>query len=178
METATRRILTSTSPTQSTVSGSGITSIEPFKNYTVTVTAKNSGGTLVGTGGDSFYVRISNECTKTTQVDWTVISGAANTMSSPFEALMTYNGDGTYTYNYTLSVVGKVSLCVILRNTGIVNGVFYTGLGFTGTAYSNISTTIDYMYGGGYIIGTQTDSVSAEFTTYLRPNVTGTYIII
>ena len=178
IDSNTKRVLTSTSASVSSVTGSGITTIEPYKNYTVTVTAKDSGGVLIGTGGDSFYVRISNECTISSQVDWTVVGGAASTMSSPFEALMTYNGDGTYSYNYTLSVTGKISLWVILRNTGIIYGSFYTNTGLAGAAAaSNISTTIDYLYGGGTVVGGQTDNVSAQFRTYLRPNVTDTYTI-
>jgi hypothetical protein len=67
LETSTRRIL-SASSSGSTVSGNGTTNMEPFKNYTVTVDAKNSGGTLLNTGGDNFFVRIQNECTITDQV--------------------------------------------------------------------------------------------------------------
>ena len=99
-------------------------------------------------------------------------------MSTPFEALMTYNGDGTYSYNYTLSVIGKVSIWVILRNTGIVYGDFYPNYSLTGSPdVSNISTTIDYNWGSGVVVSGLSDLVSATFNSYLRPNVTDTYTI-
>ena len=177
-ETETKRALTLTDASNSVVSGDGIANIEPFKNYTVTVTAKDLASANVGTGGDSFYVRISNECTITSQTEWKTVVGAANTMSSQFEALMTYNGDGTYTYNYTLSVLGKVSIWVILRNTGIVKGDFYTNYSQLGSpAVSNISTDINFNWGSGSVVSGVSDCVSANFKTYLRPNVTDTYTI-
>ena len=64
IETATKRDL-QTSATSSTVIPSSITTIEPYKQYTIIVYARDSSGNLVGTGGDNFFVRFSNECTHT-----------------------------------------------------------------------------------------------------------------
>jgi len=49
---------------QSTFTVSSGTSVNAYTEVTVTLTAKDSGGTAVGTGGDLFYIQITNECTK------------------------------------------------------------------------------------------------------------------
>lgn len=51
-------------PTRSTVTGTGVSNFQALGERTVTVTAKDSSGTNIGTGGDLFYVSITNECTK------------------------------------------------------------------------------------------------------------------
>ena len=174
-ETHSRRVLAA-SATGSTVSGDGVADMQPYTNYTVTVAAKDSGGTLLGTGDDLFFVRIQNECTISNQTTCTDVGGAANTMPTPLEALMTYNGDSTYSYNYTLNVTGKVSLLVILRNEGIVHGEYWSNSAFTGaSSFSNTTTDIDFFWGPGVsIFSTHDTSVSAKYSSYIRPSVTDT----
>ena len=60
-----RRNLSSTTAAQSTVSGTGIANHVVLSSKTVTVTAKDASGTNIGTGGDLFYIQITNQCTKT-----------------------------------------------------------------------------------------------------------------
>ena len=66
------------------------------------VTAKDSLGNNISVGGDMFYIRFSNECSITSQVSWSQVIGAANVLASPIEALMTDNGNGTYTNLFIL----------------------------------------------------------------------------
>ena len=75
-----------------------------------------------------------------------------------------------YSFNYSQSTSGKVSIWVILRNTGIVNGYFYNTQRISSTPdFSNSSSKIDFKWGD------KLNYKSAEFKTYLRPSVTGKF---
>jgi hypothetical protein len=52
---------TSVYPSTSTVTGNGTLAVEAFKTYSVDVTAKDSFSVNLNTGGDRFYILISNE---------------------------------------------------------------------------------------------------------------------
>ncbi|CAI2366485.1 unnamed protein product [Moneuplotes crassus] len=176
LETHTKRVLQA-SNTTSTAAGNGTVNIEPFKMYTVTVTSRASNSALRNNGEDKFYVRIQNECTYSNQTTCTEVGGAANTVPTPYEGLMTYNGDSTYSYNYTLSVTGKISVTVFLRNTGRVMVEWHRNQ-YLSNFYSNAETTqISFNWGSGYPCCGRYDYVSAKFRTYLRPNISGTYSI-
>ncbi|CAI2366610.1 unnamed protein product [Moneuplotes crassus] len=176
-ETHTKRILQA-SNTTSTAAGNGTVNIEPFKMYTVTVTSRASNSALRNNGEDKFYVRIQNECTYSNQTTCTEVGGAANTVPTPYEGLMTYNGDSTYSYNYILSVTGKISVTVFLRNTGRVMIEWHRNE-YLSNFYSNAeSTQINFYWSsGGYPCCGRYDYISAKFRSYLRPNISGTYTI-
>ena len=170
----TNRIL-STSSSNSIVSGNGTTIIEPFAYYTVTVNATDGSNTDVTTGGDNFYIQISNECT-ISGITCNEVVGAASTVTA-YEALMTYNGDGTYSYNYTISNEGKISVCVMLINTGIVSVLWYSDETFTTYATTRSFSRMYVNFGTGYLYNLISDNVSGYFSSYLRPNFTLTYTI-
>ena len=101
-----RRLATSAS--MSTISGNGLQSIAAGTVGTINVTSRDSSGNLVGTGGDTWIVKITNEWTKENDYTWVGVTGAANTLSSAISGIMTDKGDGTYTYSYTISTTGKL----------------------------------------------------------------------
>ena len=101
-----RRLVTSAS--MSTISGNGLQSIAAGTVGTINVTSRDSSGNLIGTGGDLWVVKITNEWTKANDYTCVGVSGAANTLSSPISGTMTDKGDGTYTYSYTISTTGKL----------------------------------------------------------------------
>ena len=75
-----------------------------------------------------------------------------------------------YSFSYSQSTAGKVSIWVILRNTGIVYGDFYNTQRISSTPdFYNSSSQINFKWGEKLIYG------SAEFKTYLRPSVTEKY---
>ena len=80
----------------------------PGTTGVITVTSRDSSGNLIGTGGDFWIVKITNEWTKENDYTWVGVTGAANTLSSAISGTMTDNGDGTYTYSYTISTLGKL----------------------------------------------------------------------
>ncbi|CAI2366588.1 unnamed protein product [Moneuplotes crassus] len=174
-ETHTKRVLQA-SNTTSTAAGNGTVNIEPFKMYTVTVTSRASNSALRNNGEDKFYVRIQNECTYSNQTTCTEVGGAANTVPTPYEGLMTYNGDSTYSYNYTLSVTGKISVTVFLRNTGRVMVEWHRNQ-YLSNFYTNQEVTwISNNWGYGQPCCGRSDYVSAKYRSYLRPNISGSYL--
>lgn len=52
-----------TDASQSVVSGNGTNTVQAFKTYRVTVTAKDCRGVLIGHGGNNFVIEIYNQCT-------------------------------------------------------------------------------------------------------------------
>lgn len=175
-----RDLLGSTSASQSTVSGDGVSAYYAGSSHTVTVTAKTSSGSNRGTGGDHFYVQVSNECTKTDDFTCTVVSGAYSTLSSTIFGKMTDNGDGTYTYNYQVNNSGKISVSVFLYSR-----YYYWAYCFDGfnNFVSNLkwngarSGSINYDWGSGYPFcsGVGADYFSIRFETLLYIPTTGTY---
>ena len=77
-----------------------------------------------------------------------------------------------------MSNPGKISIWVILRNTGIVFGYYYSNNNLLPPiGLSNTSPNINFQWGSSNIFGTYLNSVSIEFKSYLRPSVSGLYTI-
>ena len=107
-EIAHRRSLIAASAANSVVSGSGIFDIASGTTVTVTVTAKDSSGAPINTGGELFVVRVSNTWSKYNEHYWKP-SGNSNTLSSNVVEPMTDHNNGTYSYSYSVSSTGTLS---------------------------------------------------------------------
>ena len=66
----------------------------------VTVTAKDSSGNTITTGGEKFLLKVSNVWIKKNNYYWEV--GTSFLFSPNIYILMTDNNDGTYTASYTV----------------------------------------------------------------------------
>ena len=92
------------SATNSVVSGTGIQNQLLRENVTVTVTAKDSSGNFINTGGETFVVRVTSKCVAES------IHLCSNSYYSPYQyidGIMTDNNDGTYAYSYSMIYIGK-----------------------------------------------------------------------
>ena len=159
-----RRNLSSTTAAQSTVSGTAIANQVVLSSKTVTVTAKDSSGTNIGTGGDLFYIQITNQCTKTSDFAWTIVGGADNTLSSSIFILMTDNYDGTYNYSYTMTNDGVISVSIILFNRFKALEQYYLGNPLSRSiVVSNYSSSLQYNWLTSDITSGHEDYVSAVF---------------
>ena len=83
---AKRRLATSYS--MSTITGTGLQSFAAGTAATITVISKDASGNLIGTGGDKWLVKITNEWTKVNDYTCIGVSGAQNTLSSPISGMM------------------------------------------------------------------------------------------
>lgn len=169
-----RNLPGATDASQSTVTGTGVANFYALTSHSVLVTAKDSGGTDIGTGGDSFYIQITNECTKTSNYECTVVGGADSTLSSDVFDVMTDNSDGTYSYTYTVNNDGKVSVVVILFHTGaeveFYNNYALTGSPETTTTWSTISQT---WTSSDNIFNSYQDSVGAKIYAMVKGPTSG-----
>jgi hypothetical protein len=103
-----------------------------------------------------------------------VVSGADNSMPTPVFAEMTDVEDGTYTYEWTPTNEGTMSIAAIRFNRFTVLGTYYNTIDLTGAvANTNYSTTISYNWGAYNVTSTKGDSVSAKYEAYLKAPVTG-----
>lgn len=155
--------------TQSEVSGTGIQNLIAFVTASVVVTAKDSSGTLITTGGETIYLELHNECTLDSDYNWVDDVGAKQIFSSPVVTTMTDWGNGTYTYDYSIEIDGTVT--VFIYQTSYVDVKYYGTFDWTGTYYSdNIETLYDDILDSEVPSGNG-DHASAEY----RFNLTAPY---
>ena len=123
--------------TMSTISG--VTENMPFtkgSSYTFTVTAKDSAGLDVGSGGEKVYVKVTDHCTRNTLMTCDDVGSSASVLSQEIVALMTDVGDGTYTYTATYNELGNITAAIMLTHTEGVSGLIYDTTTYgSGTAY-------------------------------------------
>ena len=123
--------------TQSTISG--VTENLPFikgDTHTFVVTAKDSTGVDVGSGGEEVYIKVTDHCTRNTLMSCDDVLSSPSVLSSEIVALMTDVGDGTYTYTATYNDLGNITAAIMLTHTEGVSGYIYDSLTYgTGTGY-------------------------------------------
>ena len=93
------RILTASDASKSEVTGLDLTQVSQGNTINITVTAKDSSGNSIASGGEKFIVKISNACTKYNQY-YCAPSGSTKPLSSNINDVMTDHNNGTYTYSY------------------------------------------------------------------------------
>ena len=119
-----------TSASHSVVSGTGVSgNIVAFTTYSVMVTAKDSSGNNIGHGGDTFFIEIYNHWTLDSDLKWNEVSGAKHTLSSSIKGVMLDNGDGTYSYNYSVVEDGAITVVIKLKSQGVVSWKWYSNTG-------------------------------------------------
>ena len=139
------------------------------------MTAKDSTGINIGHGGDTFYIRISNECTPDSDFTWTEVSGARQVLSSPIITTMIDNGDGMYYYDYSVQLDGTITVMIALKQNGAYSNWYNNNLWSGSPSIYNISTTIDYDWGNGLITPTRFDLVTVVFSFMITVPISDAY---
>ena len=109
---------------------------------------------------------------------WVTVSDAQVVVDPEIQATMLDNADGTFTYSFTPTKIGKITVLVYLENTS--NGVyaqFWNTIDLTGDIdlswmYPNINKTWTSL-----VTTNQLSNTSGRMTTYISPPVNGTYTI-
>lgn len=160
---------------QSTVTLS-TSSATSSSSVTITVQAKDNTGANLSVGGETLVATITNECTLSGYT-CTVNNGASNTLATSIVGKMTDNGNGVYTYTFTLeSRKGKVSVKItqLTSNTSIPaywyqNNAFTSPVfkqnttstvAFSGTPSSLVSSTSMSVIMSGIMMSTTTKTVN------------------
>ena len=107
--------------------------INALTTYTITVTAKDSTDTNIGNGGDTFLIQISNQCTMSDAYNCDVVSGAKTTIPSTIYDKMTDNGDGTYSYSYSVKINGAITILIKMATSNGLKSIFYSTTNWSGS---------------------------------------------
>ena len=109
---------------------------------------------------------------------WVPVAGAKQTLTSTIIDIMVDNGNGSYSYTYSVQLDGAVTVLIQLKTTGNVFAEYYPNSSWSGSvSKANYTSTLDMDWGGGDIISGFSDNVSAYFVTWLKPQTTETYTI-
>ena len=123
--------------TKSTITG--ITENLPFikgSTYTFIVTAKDSAGVNVGSGGEKVYIKVTDHCTRNTLMTCDDVTSSTSVIGGEVIVLLTDVGDGTYTYTATYNDLGNITAAIMLTHTEGANGLIYESLTYgTGTGH-------------------------------------------
>jgi len=130
-----RNIQTTIDALQSTVTGipSNLEIINS-QPYTIIVTAKDSSGSNIGSGGESIYLHITDHCTRGVDMICNRVTSSSSVLGSEITAAMVDHTDGTYSYILTVNSPGNVSIQILLANKNPINGTIYDTITYgTGT---------------------------------------------
>ena len=151
----------------------GTTTFETNTQVTITVTAKDSFGANINTGGEVIYAEISNSCTKGANFACVLDSGTKIST----RAQMKDNSDGTYTYNYQVPMPGTITAAVLLYTQGGVYNEFFPNTDKSGDnvyhgTWSNINLL--RLFVRQYVYPGRQEYLSANFYFLFKSPTTGT----
>lgn len=172
-----RSLLGSLDPAKSEVTGLGVTSpLLVSTNYDILVTARDSLGARITTGGERVFISITDHCTRTAKMTCSRVAASPSVLASPVHAQMTDNGDGTYSYSVNIGSPGRVTIAVIVVHKIGIQEEYFDNTSLTGPVVkTNIVNMINYNWGFGLITPTLGDFVSIKFNSKLTSCETTSY---
>ena len=178
-----RELNSAFSVTQSLITGTGkyniftrlgTTTFNTNTQVTITVTAKNSSGANINTGGEVIYVEITNSCTKGVNFACVLDTGANTALTNSISAQMTDNSNGTYTYNYQVPMPGTITVSVLLYTQGGVYGEYFPNINESGNnVYNSINSTLNLGYALQDVFPGGSTYISANFYFRFKSPTTG-----
>ena len=140
------------------------------------MTAKDSTNASVGVGNEVVFVEISNAWTKGNNYEWVANVGRQTVLTSDIVAQMTDNHDGTYTYNYSVSRPGQITVSVLHYTNGGVYAEYFSNTAYYGNnAYnSTYPQQINYPQSTNNAYPGTNTYISAYFFFRFKAPITGT----
>ena len=174
-----RNLISVADAQQSVVSGTAIeTQIEAFTTYTVEVQARDSNGIDLTTGGDVFSIEIRNNWIVKSLVYWDPDTSTKPALPSSIIAAMVDNGDGTYSYSFSVDIDGFLTILIKLDNAPGIYVEYYDNffwhpypaqIGYVSSVNENWGTT--------NLFDVHSDWVTIKYYTTLLAPITGSYDI-
>ena len=147
-----RRNLQFNDASMSIISGSGIQDFVALEEKTIVVEPRDSSNTSWGSG-HNIYIQISNKCTYDSLHSSCDINLDAENVTDYHYSLMTDNGDGTYSYNFTIEKPGVISVYIVSSVSNSINATVYTGRNFDSTpiyeTWIEFNRTYESLYNSG-----------------------------
>mmetsp|Transcript_7226 Transcript_7226/g.8205 ORF Transcript_7226/g.8205 Transcript_7226/m.8205 type:complete len:113 (+) Transcript_7226:557-895(+) len=89
---------------------------------------------------------------------------------------MTDHLNGTYSYQFSVSRPGRITVSVLLYTVGGVYGEYYPNIAFSGNnGYNNITSQLNMNWGGGTIYSVYGDNVSSKYYFRVKAPTTDTF---
>ena len=145
------------------------------ETYSVTLTAKDSTGGDITTGGATFVIRIYNEFTTDSDFGCVENTGAKQVVLSTIFGTMSDNGDGSYFYSFIPEDSGSVTI-KILHTTEGIDSKFYTNQDYIDPPeIHNVTNDINYNWGSGSPVS-EVNDFSSVLDFYFVPEESTDYI--
>ena len=123
------------------------------------------------------FIQITNESTKGANFNLTPATGQQTVLDQEIFEQMTLGTDGTYQYNFTLTKVGKITICVLLYTQGGAYVEYFENMFYEGGNSANRTEAISNFYfdwGTSAISPTgRVDFVSQRYNFLLKSPATG-----
>ena len=120
------------------------------------------------------YVEVTNAWTKGNNYEWVANVGRETVLSSDLVSQMTDNRDGTYTYSFSVSRPGQITISLLHYTLSGVYQEYFPNNALSGNNGSNGTTSqINFNWGGGNVYGSISDNVSAKFYFRFKAPLTG-----
>ena len=124
------------------------------------------------------FIQITNESTKGANFNLTPPTGQQIVLDQEIFEQMTLGTDGTYQYNFTLTKVGKITICVLLYAQGGAFVEYFENMFYEGDNSANGTEAIsnfNFNWGTSAISPTgRADYVSKRYHFLLKSPATGT----
>lgn len=132
-------------PTRSEVTGLGVTSpLLVSTNYNILVTARDSAGTRITTGGERVFVSITDHCTRGSKMTCSRVAASPSVLAAPVHAQMADNGDGTYSYSVNIGSTGRVTIAVVVVHKTGIQEQYYNNQNLAGAVVYTRSSRYEF----------------------------------
>jgi hypothetical protein len=168
-----------TSPSNSVISGDGVTGFEAAVDASVTIQAYDTSNAMVSTGGDFFFITVTNQCAIVDSFYCEQVSGAEDLVGDGIYTQLTDANDGSYDTTYTVSVDGTVTVSAFIAKNGGLYAEYFNNAFLDGVPTSSgIDQSVNFDWGTDLVTAEAADFVSARWMGKVKPSITEEFTFI